>query len=102
MQYKMEILDACQEICLDDAGGEANNSNPLTPQWLDKKYAEVLLNKEKIKEEFSQRERSLGIVPLPLHIRMYDYLCRAPKRYCDGSLRGLEQIERGRYPTSHP
>lgn len=68
LQYKMEILDACQEICLDEAGGEANNANPLIPQWLDKKYAEVLLNKEKIKEEFSQRDRSLGNSPPPFHL----------------------------------
>ena len=60
LQYKMEILDACQEISLDEAGGEANSANPLIPQWLDKKYADVLLNKEIIKQEFSQRERSLG------------------------------------------
>lgn len=56
----MEIMEACQEICLDEAGGEANNSNTLIPQWLDKQYVEVLLNKDKIKEEFNQRERSLG------------------------------------------
>ena len=60
LQYKMEILDACQEICLDDVGGEVNSNNPLIPLWLDKKYADVLLNKDTIKLEFNQRERSLG------------------------------------------
>lgn len=51
--HQMGIMEAVQEICMDEAEGAA-------PPWLDKDYVEIIENKEAIKAEFKKRAKSLG------------------------------------------